>query len=221
MDDAEFDRALIAAAFDLAAEKGWQRLSIAEAARRAGLALDRARLRFPGRGVLLLRFGRMADQAALAQAELEGPPRDRLFDLLMRRIDTLQAHRPGILALLGALPANPGLALFLTLANLRSMAWMLEAAGVSSTGPAGRLRAKGLLGVWLWTLRAWQRDTSADLAATMAALDRALGEAERWAGRLPGSGGARPAKAAEPPEPPEPEPPPVASGPLPEPPLVM
>jgi hypothetical protein len=43
------------------------------------------------------------------------------------------------------------------------------------------LRRKGLLGVWLWTLRAWERDDSADLAATMAALDTALARAGRAA----------------------------------------
>jgi ubiquinone biosynthesis protein COQ9 len=213
MNNAEFDRAMIAACFELAAEKGWARLSIAEAGRRAGLPLDRARLRFPGRSVLLVRFGRMADQAALAQAAPEGPPRDRLFDLVMRRIDVLQAHRAGVLALLHGLPSDPGHALFLALATLRSMAWLLEAAGMSSTGPAGRLRATGLLGVWLWTLRAWERDASTDLGATMAALDRALTNAERWAGWLLDRGGAKPAVAELTPEPiapapgPEPEPP--------------
>lgn len=218
MDDAEFDRALIAAAFELAADKGWARLSLAEAARGAGLPLDRARLRFPGRGALLLRFGRMADQAALAQAAPEGPLSDRLFDLLMRRIDVLQAHRGGVLALMRALPADPPLALFLAVANLRSMAWLLESAGISSTGPAGRLRTKGLLAVWLWTVRAWQRDGSPDLGATMAALHQALERAGRAANWLPGGGGSPEADPVAEPESPgaipgaPPEPP--ASSPL-------
>jgi len=177
MEDADFDRALITAAFSLAAERGWHRLSIAQAARNAGLPLDRARLRFPNRAVLLMRFGRMADAAALAGVSDEGTHRDRLFDLVMRRIDALQQHRAGILALLRALPADPCLGLLLTAATLRSMAWMLEGAGISAAGPAGALRAKGMLGVWLWTLRAWQRDASDDLAATMSALDHALSRA--------------------------------------------
>ena len=33
MDDSEFDRALVAAAFRLAGEQGWSRMTIAEAAR--------------------------------------------------------------------------------------------------------------------------------------------------------------------------------------------
>jgi ubiquinone biosynthesis protein COQ9 len=186
MDDAQFDRTLIGAAFALAAERGWREVSVAEAARRADLPLDRARARFPVRAAILLRFGRLADQAALAMAPKEGSHRDRLFDMLMRRFDTLQAHRDGVLALMRALPADPCTAALLAAANLRSMGWMLEGAGISARGPLGRLRRKGLLGVWLVTLRAWRDDTSADLAATMAALDRALHRAERLEGWISG-----------------------------------
>lgn len=201
MDNAEFDAALLASAFSLAAERGWSRMSVAQAARDADLKLDRARRRFPGRWAVLLRFGSLADQAALALATNEGSARDRLFDLLMRRIDFLQRHRAGVLALLRHLPAEPPLALALASASLCSMGWMLEAAGVSARGPRGQLRRKGLLAVWLWTLRAWQRDDSEDLSATMAALDQALGRAEQAEGWM---GGGR--HGATPPLPPEPGP---------------
>ena len=132
----------------MAAEQGWRSVSVAAAARAAGLPLARARERFPGRAAILLRFGRLADQAALAEAPSDGPARDRLFDLLMRRIDALQAHRAGVLALLRALPGEPPIALLLTLATRRSMRWMLEAAGIptprrprrtAGEGPAGGL----------------------------------------------------------------------------------
>lgn len=196
MDDAEFDRALVGAAFALAAERGWRGVTVAEAARRADLKLDRARARFPMRVAVLLRFGRIADQAALALAPQEGAHRDRLFDLLMRRIDVLQAHRGGVLALLRAMPGDPCLTGFLGMATARSMGWMLDAAGISTTGLLGRLRVKGLVGVWLATLRAWRSDASEDLSATMAALDRALAQAERVDGWLTGR---RPAPSEPPP----------------------
>lgn len=215
MDNAEFDQALIASAFNLAAERGWHRFSIAQAARHAGLPLDRARRRFPGRGMLLLRFGRMADSAALARASEEGSKRDRLFDLLMRRIDVLQKHRAGVLALMRAVPCDPPLALLLAAANLRSMGWMLEGAGIPTYGPMGALRARGLLAVWLWTLRAWQRDATDDLSATMAALDQALSRAEDVQGWLSARRDRAPQEppdtsASEAPEsPPEPSPAPA------------
>src|SRR5579875_4167451 len=114
MDDLEFDRAFIQAAFDLLARQGWRRLSLAAAAREANLSLEQARLRFPNRMVLLMRFGRLADARALAEAPATGPVRDRLLDMMMRRFDVLQAHRGGVLALLRALPAEPELALLLS-----------------------------------------------------------------------------------------------------------
>ena len=180
MTDTEFDTALIAAAFTQASLTGWRNLSIVDAAHSAGLPLDRARARFPGVGAVLMRFGLMADQAALHETANEPRARERLFDLLMRRFDVLQAHRDGMVALLQELPLNPALSMALGAATLRSMGWMLEAAGVPATGLKGRLRANGLVGVWLYTLRAWKDDQSADLAGTMAALDKALDQAERF-----------------------------------------
>ena len=196
MDDIEFDRTLITSALELAAQRGWHRVSVAQAARDAGLPLDRARSRFPGRLVLLRRLVRMADRAALAGATEEGSPRDRLFDMLMRRIDVFQTDREGVLALFRHLPTDPCLAALLLAASFRSMGWMLEGAGIAATGARGKLRAKGLLAVWLATVHAWRGDASADLSATMAALDRALRRAEQVEGWLAGR---RPAGDAPPP----------------------
>jgi AcrR family transcriptional regulator len=208
MDDDEFDAALIASAFRLTADQGWRRVNVAAAARAANLPLDRVRARFPAKIAVLLRFGRLADQQALKEAPGEGPPRDRLFDLVMRRFDALQAHRAGVLALMRVLPADPALAAILTCATRRSMRWMLEASGIGTQGIRGEIRVRGLVGIWLWTLRAWQRDESPDLSATMAALDDALRRAERFASWL-GNGHAprRPEPAGETEEP---------AGPLPE-----
>ncbi len=233
MDDAQFDAALVSAAFAQAGLTGWRGLSIVEAARFAGLPLDRARARFPGPGAVLMRFGLLADEAALAEPATEPSARERLFDLLMRRFDVLQQHREGMLALLRALPFDPGLTLALAAATGRSMGWMLEAAGIGAGGVRGRLRASGLVGVWLYALRAWQGDESADLSGTMAALDKALDQAERYSSMAGGPGAAMPGAgdaddglegvvdvpadpdieaahraAANPPPPPPPEPPP-------------
>jgi AcrR family transcriptional regulator len=186
MDDSEFDKALISAAFDLAGRTGWSKLSVAAAATEAGLPLARARARFPGRHSVLLRFGVMADQAALVDTSPDSSTRDRIFDMLMQRIDVLQAHRDGLLALLRILPTDPPLALMLGIATRRSMRWILEAAEVPTRGLRGELRVRGLIAVWLWTVRAWRTDESVDLSATMAALDHALSRAEQAAGWLDG-----------------------------------
>ncbi len=205
MTDAEFDKALIGAAFAQAGERGWDRVSVVRAARTAGLDLARARERFPGRASLLLRFGRLADQAALAQAPSEGTVRDRLFYLLMQRLDVMQEHRDGVLALMRRLPFDPPTALMLECATRRSMAWLLETAGVSTAGLRGRLRVHGLVGVWLLALRAWRADETEDMSATMSAVDTALQRADRLAACLGGSGGGATRPESPAPEPPEPE----------------
>jgi hypothetical protein len=195
--------ALVKGAFDLAAREGWAAVSVAGAAREAAVPLERARADFSGRASILRALGRMADCHALSDAMETGATRELLFDMLMRRFDVLQQHRAGVLALLRALPADPGEALLLAAATAASMGWMLEAAGVSARGLSGRVRVQGLVGVWLYTLRAWQRDESADLSATMAALDRALQRAEQAAGWLAHAAGPAPSPK------PFPEPPPV------------
>jgi ubiquinone biosynthesis protein COQ9 len=186
MTEQDFDQALIASAFRLAAESGWARLTIAEAARSAGLSLAEARARFPSKHALLWRFGRLLDQAALAAAPNEGPVRDRLFDLLMSRFDAMKPHRDGIRALLRHLPRDPLTSLELSCATRRGMRWMLNAAGLSTNGVRGRLRLHGLVAVWLWTSRTFERDDSQDLSATMAALDTALHRAHAVASWLSG-----------------------------------
>lgn len=186
MSDTEFDTALVTAAFRLAGEQGWRNVNVARAARDAGLSLAEARARFPSKAAVLLRFGRLADQAALTDAPSEGSVRDKLFDLLMRRFDFLQSHRSGVQALLRSLPTDPPMALLLACASRRSMRWMLQAAGVTATGVRGELQVKGLVAVWLWAVRAWERDESADLSGTMAAVDTALQRAERVASWLHG-----------------------------------
>jgi hypothetical protein len=186
MDNDEFDRQLIAAAFQLAAESGWGSVTVAAAARAAELPLEEARGRFIGRDAILMRFGRFADQAALAGVTEDGSPRDRLFDMLMRRFDALQTQRDGVRALMRALPGDPALALLMGLSTQGSMAWLLGAAGLKATGLGGVLRSKGLTAVWIYALRAWEKDDTADLSITMAALDRALSRAERIGSWLDG-----------------------------------
>jgi hypothetical protein len=184
MTDMEFDTALVGAAFSLAAAEGWRSVSPAAAARRAGLDLAVTRQRYSGQVGILRAFGRLADAHALTGALTEGPVRERLFDILMRRFDFLQLHRAGVLALLRALPAEPPLALCLARATVTSMGWMLEGAGVSAHGLRGQIRKKGLTLVWGYGLRAWVRDDSTDLTATMAAVDKALDRADAIAARF-------------------------------------
>jgi hypothetical protein len=193
MDTNEFDKAVVSAVFAQAGLVGWRQTGLVAAAQDAGLDLVRLRARFSGKPAVLLRFGVLADQAALAAKQPGGTPREALFDLVMARFDVLQAHRPGVLALIETLRTDPGLSLMLWGATLRSMRWLLAAAGIPTDGVAGALRVQGAGALWAYTLRAWEKDESADMSSTMAALDRALDRAVQAEEMLPGYG--KPASA--------------------------
>lgn len=63
---------------------------------------------------------------------------------------------------------------------------MLQAAGVPASGTRGAVQVRGLVALWLWAVRAWERDGSDDLSGTMATVDTALQRAEQIAGWLEG-----------------------------------
>ena len=100
---------------------------------------------------------------------------------MMRRYDALKPYRPAWRAIRAALMRDPVLALSLAPALRKSMARMLEAAGISSDGLSGAVRQNGLAAIHLDVSRAFENDESGDLSKTMAALDGRLKAAVRWA----------------------------------------
>lgn len=184
MNDQDLKIALVDAAFALGGARGWSRVSPAAAAQSAGLDLARSRGLFSCNAKILKVFGQQADEFALHGALTEGCVKDRLFDILLRRFDYLQSRRAGVIALMRYLPFCPPLAVALAEMNIASMGWLLEGAGVEATGFRGALKKRGLLGVWLYALRAWSADESQDMTATMAAVDTALAKFDSLAGRF-------------------------------------
>jgi AcrR family transcriptional regulator len=176
---------IIDAALACIARQGWRRLSLADIAAEAGLPILRVYRLFHSKPAILCGFFQRIDEAVLA-APLEGEPderpRDRVFDLLMRRFDALQPYRAALDVLARELPTDPLAALAAGAALLRSVRWMLEAAGISGEGLGGMVAVKLTAAAYLATLRVWRRDESPDLAPTMAALDRRLRGIERWYG---------------------------------------
>ncbi|MFL1463522.1 TetR family transcriptional regulator [Roseococcus sp. DSY-14] len=179
----ENDDALIAGFWRALAATGWHGLSMRQVAAEAGVSPAALRRRFATPLDVLVAHGRATDAAVLEGTVPDplGTARDRLFDVLMRRLDEMQRHRPGVVRLLDDLPRAPLAALALAPHLAASMAWMLEAAGLEASGPKGLARIQGLTLVWLSAVRAWQEDDSTDLSATMAALDKALDRAEKAA----------------------------------------
>src|SRR5215217_6454640 len=102
----EADR-LIDAALQLIALHGWRRLSMVAIASEAGLPLLSLYRAFPSKAAILCAFSRRIDEAVLAapvEAEAGERPRDRVFDLLMRRFDALQPYRGALEVLDRELP---------------------------------------------------------------------------------------------------------------------
>ena len=178
---------LIEAALGLAAETGWQQVSLAAVAQRAGVSLVSAYEAFPDKRALFDGIIGRIDRRVLfdGPAAGEDSPRDRLFEILMRRFDALQADRSGMVAILRGLPMDPLAALAAAPALARSVAWILEAAGLSAQGIVGFMRVKAIALVYLAALRVWLNDDSPDMARTMAMVDRGLREAEGFARRCP------------------------------------
>ncbi len=191
---------VIDAALGLAAAGRWGDLSLAEIAEATGLPISKVYPVFSSKQAILDAFSRRIDAAVLAESDpdsAEGPARDRLFDVLMRRFDTLGPYKEGIGNLLFDQMRDPLAALCSLIQLRRSMALMLEAAGLSSSGLRGVVRLKGLSLIYLTALRIWLRDDSEDKARTMAALDRQLRRAEALVNRCSGRAAAPTAETAE------------------------
>lgn len=191
---------VIDAALGLAAAGRWGDLSLAEIAEAGGLPISKVYPVFSSKQAILDAFSRRIDAAVLTESDpdsAEAPARDRLFDVLMRRFDALDPYKEGIGNLLFDQMRDPLAALCSLIQLRRSMALMLEAAGLSSSGLRGVVRLKGLSLIYLTALRIWLRDDSPDKARTMAVLDRQLRRAEALVNRCSGRTAPPTAEAAE------------------------
>ena len=187
---------IISAALELSVSDGWRCISLADIADRAGVTLAEMHARFPSKTAILGGFFRRIDEEVLAGIDggANGDsPRDRLFDVLMKRFDALTPHKAAVAAIMRDTLFDPFAGLCFAPRFLCSMAWMLEAAGLSSAGLAGLARVQGLAVIYADTFRVWLRDESADSSRTMAALDRRLNRAEDligWCRFVPRTGAA-------------------------------
>ncbi len=182
------DRArIIDALLTLLASTPFERIRLDDVAKTAGVSLADLRGAFPSVVAILAAHMKDVDRKVLAADTSdmgEEPARERLFDVLMRRLDAHAPHRAAIRSLLRSARYDPPLALVMNGLAARSMSWMMTAAGISSAGPKGALRAQALTLLYARVLSVWANDEDPGLARTMAALDRELARAERWSGML-------------------------------------
>ena len=177
----------IEAFMELLAEQSFEEIGFAEVAARADVSLPELRNAFGSTIEILAAHMKDVDRAVLAadNADMaEEPARERLFDVLMRRLEVLTPHKEAIRSLSRSTRSDPWLALALNALAVRSQQWMLTAADIGASGPKGMVRAQGLALLFAGVLRTWINDDDEGHARTMAALDRALARGQRWAGVL-------------------------------------
>jgi AcrR family transcriptional regulator len=163
------------AALALAERGPWARVTLADIAAEAGLSLAALMQEFPSRTAILDAFQRGIDRSVLEAGEVgEGSARDRLFELLMRRLEALRPHRKALASIAAAAPQDPLGTLCGWNRLVHSMAMTLTLAGLSAEGLSGLIRAKALAMIYGSVMPAFWRDDSADLSRTMAALDDRL-----------------------------------------------
>jgi AcrR family transcriptional regulator len=178
----ETKTAIIDAALRLMALQGWRDTSLQDIAAEAEISLAEMREAFGGKSAILMGISKHFDLDVLSALDPEiadEPTRDRIFDVVMRRIDVLTPHKEAIRNLLNDLSRDPSaLACFLAGPMRQTIRWMLEAAKIDGWGPLQPLQEKGMGLLYLGTLRIWLKDDEPELSKTMAGLDKGLNRIE-------------------------------------------
>ncbi len=175
---------IVDALMQLAGEKRWEDFTLSDVADRAGLSLAQFRDSFPSKGAVLGAFSRRIDKIALEGTSddlADESDKDRLFDVLMRRLDAMAPYRAAIAEIGAWARRDLTAAAALNQLAVNSMRFMLEAARIDAEGPLGALKIQGLVLAWLRVLDVWTQDETPDKAPTMAALDKALTRGEHFA----------------------------------------
>lgn len=171
----------------LLADHSFEEIGLAEVADKAGLKLSQLRAEFGSVLAIYAQHIKDIDRIVLAGGDedmADEPPRERLFDVLMRRLEAMAPYREAVRSIILSARRSPGLAFALNAMAVRSQTWMLEAAGIGTAGPRGALRAQGAAVLFARVLSVWVDEEDESLDRSMAALDRGLVAAERWAGFL-------------------------------------
>ena len=114
----------------------------------------------------------------------EDSPKERLFDVLMRRLDAMAPYKLGLESVGEWVRSDAFAAAALNQVALNAMRFMCAAAGIDVEGPGGTLKLQGLVVAWGRVLSIWFDDNDPGLARTMAALDRELARGETLTKRV-------------------------------------
>ena len=105
---------IIDAVLALLAERPIEEIGFGDVAGRAGLTLADCRVEFGSILAVIAAHMKEIDRQVLTARDAdmaEEPPRERLFDVLMRRLEALGPHKAAVRSLMRSASCNPGLAL--------------------------------------------------------------------------------------------------------------
>jgi AcrR family transcriptional regulator len=178
---------IIEALLTLLAEQPIERIGLGDIATTAGVSLADLRGEFSSVLSILAAHLKEIDRQVLSEdvSDMsEESARERLFDILMKRLEAHAPHKAAIRSLMKSSRRNPPLALALNSFLARSMSWMMTAAGISTAGPRGVVRAQALTLLYARVVATWAEDDDPGLAKTMAVLDRELARGQQLSGLL-------------------------------------
>lgn len=171
----------------LAALRPWDEIELGDIAAESGLSLLKLRGLFPSKLAMLGGLTRMVDDAVLAEISDElasEPVKERLFDLVMRRLDALAPYKTALRRIIPVLRRDPLTLAALNRGAVNSWRYMLASAGIPTEDALGALRVQGAVLLMARVADVWLEDDEPDLSKTMARLDRELKSAGQIMSRI-------------------------------------
>lgn len=167
------------AALDLAKDQPWSQISLLDIAAKADIGFADLFAVASNKRAVMDGVSAGFDQAAMATpVAAQGELHDRLFDIVMARIEAMEPHRHALIAIAadeGLAPMAPRIA--------RTVRALLESAGLDTGGAKGLARLAAMSLVWGRVIQVWRDDEGA-LNRTMAEIDKRLKDMRGQLNRL-------------------------------------
>lgn len=167
---------------------GWKDFNFSRVAEETNIPVSKFYDVFESRSVIPQAVIRKIDHDMLLELEGEtfedSSTRDVLFEIIMSRLEVAAPYKRFIGVLWREWPADMFSALMAATQGVGSMGWILDRAGLNTSGLGGVMRLQGLTILYLLTVKTWLEDDSEDMGKTMSFLDQGLGRVERIAKAL-------------------------------------
>ena len=179
------EQAIVDTALSLAEDKGWESVRLYQVAEELDISLDEIRLHFREKEDIVDAWFDRADQAMLQTRETENfehsSTSEKLHRLLIGWLAALHPHRRVTRQMIiGKLePGHIHYQVKGLLRVSRTVQWLREAAGLSSTLPARAIEETALTALYLVTFVKWMFDESEDSQSTSRFLQDRLNSACR------------------------------------------